>query len=50
MSVKGGKKAAFGALIRIKCVNVDTTLPIFIGEWSTSGFTSHPKKNKGEEA
>ena len=31
MSLKGGKRAAFGALIRIKCVNVDTTLPIFIG-------------------
>ena len=47
MSVKGGKKAAFGALIRIKCVNVDTTLPIFTGVWTTPGLTSQPKKKRG---
>ena len=50
MSVKGGKKAAFGALIRIKCVSVDTTLPTFTGVWTTPGLTSQPKKKRGAEA
>ena len=31
MSVRGGKMAAFGALIRMKCVSVETMLPILTG-------------------
>ena len=50
MSVRGGKMAAFGALIRMKCVSVETMLPILTGAWITSGFTFHPTKTKGEEA